>query len=278
MNYRHIYHAGNFADLLKHALLTRILRAMTTPRGALTIIDTHAGAGVYDLLGDAALRTGEADAGVGRLLRACRPPIVFNDLLAAVRRVNEANEARFYPGSPVIIAAAMRTQDRYIACEMRADDHAALKAALPREMGAEILRVDGWTAAADRAPPSPGRLLILIDPPFERPDDADQAVGLSARVLRRNAAAVIAVWVPIKDLTGFDALLTAYRDGTVPAPMMVAEVRLRPLSDPMKMNGCALIVINPPAGLDEDALAAAEWIAAHIGEPGGMGRVERIAM
>jgi 23S rRNA (adenine2030-N6)-methyltransferase len=277
MNYRHAFHAGNFADLLKHAILTRLLRALTAARGPLTIIDTHAGAGLYDLRGDAARRTGEGEAGVGRLMDAADAPRVFDDLKAAVRLANRGTDVRYYPGSPALVESALRPQDRFLACELRADDHAALKAALPRQAGAVVLKANGWTAALDHAPAAPMRLLMLIDPPFERPDDAEQAKDLSARVLRRNAGAVIAIWAPIKDLTTYDALVMDCREVTAPAPMIVAEVRLRPLVDPMRMNGCAMIMINPTPGLDEDAASAAGWISRALGEPGALAKVKRIA-
>jgi len=172
----------------------------------------------------------------------------------------------------------LRPRDRYIGCEFRADDFTALRASMSREGVAVILKGDGWAIAADRAPKSPASLLLLMDPPFERGDDAEQAIRLSRMVLKRNPPAVIAVWVPIKDLTGFDALVTAFADATAPAPMMVAEVRLRPLNDPMKMNGCAMIVANPPPGLDERSELAAAWIARTLGETGGSGSVERLAL
>ena len=276
MNYRHIYHAGNFADLLKHAVLTDVLRALTGSRPPLTVIDTHAGAGLYDLDGGEARRTGEGVAGIGRLMGARDAPAVFDDLKAIVMRANETGAARFYPGSPLIIMAGLRAHDRYIGCELRADDFAALKSSTPHKAGAVILKADGWATAAERAPKPPSSLLLLIDPPFERGDDADQAVRLSRTVLKRNPGAVIATWTPIKDLTGFDAIVMALADASAPAPTMVAQVRLRPLSDPMQMNGCAMIVANPPLGLDGRIAQAADWIALRLGESGGFGRVERI--
>jgi len=277
MNYRHVYHAGNFADLLKHAVLTELLRAMTGSRPPLTVIDTHAGAGLYDLEGDEARRTGEGVAGVGRLMAAHDAPAVFGDLKAVVARVNRHRAVRFYPGSPLVVHGRLRPHDRYVGCELRADDYAALRASMSREARTVILQGDGWAIAAERAPKPPASLLLLIDPPFERGDDADEAIRLSRTVLKRNPEAVIAVWVPIKDLTGLDAFVMAFADAAAPASVMIAEVRLRPLSDPMKMNGCAMVVANSPAGLDEPSARAAAWIAHALGETGSLGRVERVA-
>ena len=277
MNYRHAYHAGNFADLLKHAVLMELLQALTGTRPPLTVIDTHAGAGLYDFDGGEARRTGEGMAGVGRLMGVRDAPAVFDSLKAVVSRTNRSGVLRFYPGSPLLTESRLRPRDRYIGCEFRADEFAALQTSLSWGAGAVLLKGDGWALAAERAPKSPSALLLLIDPPFERGDDADKAAELTRLVLKRNPGAVIAVWTPIKDLTGFDAVVLALADAAAPAPTMVAEVRLRPLSDPMRMNGCAMIVANPPHGLDERSEQAAVWIAQTLGERGGSGRVERIS-
>lgn len=270
MNYRHAFHAGNFADLGKHAILTVLMRLLTARAGALTVIDTHAGAGVYDLDGAEAKRTGEAAVDV--LMDASDAPSVFDDLKAAVRRVNTKEQRRYYPGSPVLIADALRARDVFLACELRPDDHNALKGALPRQAGAEVLAADGWAVATDRAPAAPAGCLVFIDPPFERPDDHAQALALAAEILRRNSGAVIVIWLPIKDFASFDDFLTRAEDVAHRRSILVAETRLRPLNDPMMMNGCALVVINPPPGLEEPARAAVSWVARTLGDEGGEGR------
>ena len=283
MNYRHAFHAGNFADLAKHAVLTGLLRALTARPAPLTVIDTHAGAGLYDLAAEASRRTGEGEAGVARLMADAAAPAAFNDLEAAVRRVNPQGEgaaggkARWYPGSPLLIAAALRPRDQLIACELRPDDAAALKRALPRELGALVHRGDGWDHAAKAAPAAPAALLVLIDPPFEAGDDYAQAVRLTKRLLQVNRGAVVAIWTPLKDLATFDAFLGELEDASRGAPILVAEVRLRPLTDPMRLNGCAMLVVNPPPTLDDHARAAVEWIARTLGEPGALGRVTLVA-
>ncbi len=272
MNYRHIFHAGNFADLLKHAVLIDLLNAMT--RGsALTVIDTHAGAGLYDLSAEAARKTGEGEAGVVRLM-AEAAPVVFDGLKAAVTRLNTGEVVRRYPGSPALIAAALRPGDRYIACELRPDDYAALRAMLPHQRDAQALREDGWAVAARLAPRAPAALLALIDPPFEAGDDYRRAAEAVKSILALNSGAVIAIWTPLKDLAGFDAFLGDLEDAASGHSILVAQTRLRPLTDPMKLNGCAMIVVNPTAGLASGVGEAAAWIAANLGDPGGEGRVE----
>jgi 23S rRNA (adenine2030-N6)-methyltransferase len=277
MNYRHAFHAGNFADLVKHAILTRLLRDMTANATPLTVIDTHAGAGLYDLQADASRRTGEAGAGIARLIAAQDAPAAFADLLAAMGGVNSPGEERYYPGSPAIVVSLLRPRDRFIACELRPDDHAALKQVLPRELGALAYLGDGWAHAARVAPGAPANLLVLVDPPFERGDDYAQALTLIGEVRRVNHGAVIAVWVPIKDLATFDAFLGEVEDAAPGAAVLAAEVRLRALTDPMRLNGCAMLIVNPTFHLETFAGPVVDWLAATLGEAGAVGRVTRLA-
>lgn len=272
MNYRHAFHAGNFADVMKHAIVLRLVEALTCDAGALTVVDTHAGAGVYDLRGGAATRTGEAAGGVARLM-AAQTPAVFDTLKAAVRRANRGDEVRFYPGSPLLIADALRPRDRLIACELRPDDYAALKAALPRQADAEVLREDGWLVARQRARGA-ARLLVVVDPPYEKPDDASQAARLVADILPASPQAVFAIWAPIKDLAGLDALAGAVHDAAGRAPMILAESRVRSLRNPMTMNGSAMMIVNPPADARVFCDAVARWTASKLGDADGLGRAE----
>ena len=271
MNYRHAFHAGNFADIAKHAILLDLLVGLEGGAGPLTVIDTHGGAGVYDLSGPEASRTQEAQGGIARLMAAADPPGEFSALKAAVRRLNPGRETRLYPGSPLLIAERLRHGDRLIACEARSDDHGALRLALRAWPLAEAVKTDGWTLAARRAPRSPAPLLVLIDPPYEASDDAAQAAELTRRVLAVNRRAVIAIWAPIKDLTSFDAMAGALEDAAFGCPTLIAETRLRPLADPMRLNGCAMVIVNPPVGLETRAQRIVEWIGLTLGE-GGEGR------
>ncbi len=275
MNYRHAFHAGNFADILKHVIVLDLMRRLTATAGPLTVVDTHAGAGGYDLAGDLARKTGEGQAGIVRLMAEAAAPAVFDPLKAAVRAMNagQGAAARYYPGSPLLIAPALRPGDRYLACEIRPDDATALQAALKGVAGAQVRQADGWAVAAAeaRAAGRSRRLLVLIDPPFERGDDYRSLVDTSAVVLAAAPGACIAIWVPIKDLATFDALLGDLEDVTDGASLLVSEVRLRPLTDPMKMNGCAMLVLGGPPGALATARITADWIATSLGEAGARG-------
>jgi 23S rRNA (adenine2030-N6)-methyltransferase len=272
MNYRHAFHAGNFADLVKHAAVLLALREMTAASEPLTVIDTHGGAGAYDLGGDMAKRSGEAEAGIGRLLAEPDPPEGLALLKAAVERFN-GGELRFYPGSPTLIAKALRKGDRLVTCELHPEDHASLARTLAPFANAGALKADGYATALEQSPPR-GPLLVLIDPPFERPDDYEQAGRALGAIVRRNRSACVMVWLPLKDLETFDAFL---RDlGPEAKGALVAEVRLRPLIDPMKMNGCALVITNSPPKLAAWLEDVSRWVVEAVGEKGGSARVWRL--
>lgn len=270
VNYRHAFHAGNFADLVKHATLTRLLEALLAIPAPLTIVDTHAGAGGYDLDGELSRRTGEAAQGIFRLMAADDAPAVFDALKAAVRQGNPGGEVRFYPGSPSLIASVLRAGDRYTACELRDDDFELLRQTLSGHSGAMALQADGF-ATARRAAGRDGRLFALIDPPFERADDYERIAETLNMVLGLAPQACVAVWLPLKDLETFDAFLRQVEPAA--RSLLIAEARLKPLVDPMKMNGCAMVIANAPVGMESDLEAICGWVAGNLGEAGGRASV-----
>lgn len=265
MNYRHAFHAGNFADLVKHAALLQLL-ARLKAGGSLSVIDTHAGRGLYDLAGVEAKKSGEAEGGIARLMASSDAPTAFDDLTAIVRSLNKGGAVRRYPGSPWLIAEALRPGDSYLACELRPDEHAALRELMKGRPGVRTACADGYDAAVAEAPAT-GQTLVLIDPPFERADDYSRIVETLVGVRRRNHAAMALVWLPLKDLETFDGFLRDLEDD-VQAPTLVAETRMRPLSDPLKMNGCALVLLGAPVGMDEVLEAVCGWTARTLGERG----------
>lgn len=269
MNYRHSFHAGNFADLVKHALVLWLLQARQAA-GPVTVLDTHAGAGLYDLTGDAT-RSREAEAGVARLMTADDRPPLIEALAAEVAALNPGGGARFYPGSPVLIARALRAGDRYSGFELREEVAGLLVESLAGFDAATGEVGDGYdlAVAAARAARAP---LVLIDPPYERPDDYHRAADAASAIVRADPAAVVAIWTPLKDMETFDGFLRRLAAGAK-APILAAEARLRPLTNPMTMNGCAMVVINPPAGSEAAAREICGWVAGTLGGAGARAEV-----
>jgi 23S rRNA (adenine2030-N6)-methyltransferase len=276
MNYQHAYHAGNFADLFKHVLLLALLDEVRRSPRPFTAIDTHAGAGVYDLESEAARRTGEGDAAL-RLMSARDAPGSLQPLRKAIGRLNRGRPIRLYPGSPWLIGEALRGVDRAVGCELNPAASDELRRALAPSHRLEIAVGDGWALANRRAPAAPVPLLVLIDPPFEADDDGLRAADALERILSRNVSAVVAVWAPIKDLASFDALAADLEDAARGRPVMVAELRMRALDDPTRLNGCAMVVANPPQGLVDTAREAGGWIVSNLGEAGGAIEVRHLS-
>ena len=197
MNYRHSFHAGNFADLVKHALVLWLLKTRQAA-GPVTVLDTHAGAGLYDLTGDS-VRSREAEAGVARLMATeARPPLI-QALATEVTALNPDGGVRHYPGSPVLIARALRTADHYVGFELREAVAGLLRDSLKAFSGARGEIGDGYDLVRAEAKQARASL-VLIDPPFERPDDYLRAADTAAAIVRADPEAVVAIWSPLKDM------------------------------------------------------------------------------
>jgi len=273
VNYRHAFHAGNCADVFKHAVLCRILHYLRGKPAAFRVIDTHAGAGLYDLAGPEAARSGEWHDGIEKLLAASMPAAVA-DLLKPYRDVvgalNERGRLTVYPGSPAIVRAWLRPQDRLTACELEPQAAAALTRNLRGDTRIKTLGVDGWTALTAYVPPHERRGLVLVDPPFEQDSDFRRLAEGLAAAHRKWATGMYMLWYPIKDRGGPDALAKRLRRLAIPKTLR-AELSVRPLSDPRRLNGSGLILVNPPWTLPgelERLLPALAEILANAGHGG----------
>ncbi|HYC75682.1 23S rRNA (adenine(2030)-N(6))-methyltransferase RlmJ [Brevundimonas sp.] len=269
MNYRHSFHAGNFADLVKHALVLWLLERRQAD-GPVTVIDTHAGAGVYDLTGDAS-RSREAEAGIARLMAAADRPPLIEALAAQVARLNPHGGANLYPGSPLLVAGRLRPSDHYLGFELNPPVLDLLRQALEPFPQASARGGDGYDQARAEAARAPGAF-VLIDPPFERPDDYLRAADTGAAIVRADPRATVAIWTPLKDMETFDGFLRRLDQSRVKRAL-VAEARLRPMTNPMKMNGCAVVVLNPPAGAEAAASEICDWVADRLGGTGARSEV-----
>jgi len=269
MNYRHGYHAGNFADVLKHVALVELLRLLTAKDKKLFVLDTHAGVGGYDLTGGLAARTREAEAGIARLMalpRAGMPAAVARYLAAVAAydrkfgpKVGGGEGLRHYPGSPRLVRAGLRPGDRFVACELHPQDALSLKREFAGDRAVDVRQADGWHALKALLPPVERRGLVLIDPPFEAADEFETLARALRQALRRFATGCYAIWYPIKDDEAVEAFIASLAD----LKTLVLELRLK-AAPAGKLAACGLAVINPPWTFQETMAEALPWLAAAL--------------
>jgi 23S rRNA (adenine2030-N6)-methyltransferase len=254
VNYRHAFHAGNFADVMKHVLLVRMLVYLQRKETPLRVIDTHAGIGLYDLRAEEAERTGEWTDGIGRL--AAPFPVEVEALLAPYRQViasvrNRHGESA-YPGSPGILRELLRRQDRGVFVELHPADLAALAARFNEVANLKTLHLDGWTALQALIPPKEKRGLVLIDPSYEKEAELERLGREMLNALKKWPTGVYAGWYPIKDAGPSDALARALHAGS-PRPGLRLELFVDDPREPERLNGSGLLVLNPPYPLRAEA-------------------------
>jgi 23S rRNA (adenine2030-N6)-methyltransferase len=254
MNYRHAFHAGNFADVFKHAIFCRVLTHLAEKPAAYRVVDTHAGAGLYDLEGPEAERTGEWREGIGRLREAVLEPAA-RDLLApyldAVSAFNPNGALATYPGSPALALHLMRPQDRLIANEAEPGAATALARALRRDDRARALTLDGWTALNANIPPKERRGVVLVDPPFEQPDERERLVEALASAHRKWPTGIYLLWYPVKaasEASSFSRKISALG---IPKTLRV-ELIVPNATDSEGLRGTGIIAANPPWRLHDE--------------------------
>ena len=260
MNYRHAFHAGNFADVFKHTLLTRALVYLIKKPAALRFIDTHAGAGRYDLDDEAGRRSPEWRDGIARLLKA-KPPAPVAELLAPYLAAvgpfdTESGRPLSYPGSPALAQSLLRADDRIALCEAHPRDHARLMEALGRDRRLRISSADGYQSLNAYLPPAERRGLVLIDPPYEAPDEAAKVTAALAKGLAKWPRGTFMLWRPIKSGLDDARFLNAVRGLGAPdvlgLELDVGAVDPGPHS-PVPLRRTGLLFVNPPYGLAEEA-------------------------
>jgi 23S rRNA (adenine2030-N6)-methyltransferase len=276
MNYQHAFHAGNFADVHKHVVLTRILDYLRQKSAAFRVIDIHAGAGRYDLYGPQATRSGEWRDGIGRLFArprsAARKTDSAQTLLATyldiVASLNPGGTLRAYPGSPLIVQALLRRQDRLIACELDPKAAAALKSALGGDARAKALAIDGWIALFANIPPKERRGLTLIDPPYEESGDFARLSDALAQAHRKWSSGLYVLWYPIKAREAPDALARRLRRLDVPK-ILRCELSVAPPRADAALTGSGLIIVNPPFPLERELQVLLPVLAGSLAATGG---------
>ncbi|PST21078.1 23S rRNA (adenine(2030)-N(6))-methyltransferase RlmJ [Rhizobium sp. JAB6] len=254
MNYRHIYHAGNFADVLKHAALARLVRYMQNKDKAFRVLDTHAGIGLYDLSSEEAQKTGEWRDGIGRVLQAELVPQVaalLEPYLAAIRELNPEGGVRLYPGSPKLARMLFRPQDRLSAMELHPDDFQRLHRLFEGDHHARITELDGWLALGAHLPPKEKRGIVLVDPPFEQEGEYERLIEGLAKAWRRFPGGTYCLWYPIKKDAPIKEFHDALRALEVPK-MLCAELSVKSDRGFTGLTGSGLIIVNPPFTLKDE--------------------------
>lgn len=273
MNYSHAFHAGNFADVMKHIIVTRLVEYLKKKDGAFRVIDTHAGIGRYDLTGEIASRSPEFADGIGRLLTAELPqkakPLV-QPYLDVIKALNPDNLLKYYPGSPLLVRQLFRPQDRLSALELHPEYAKRLSALFEGDVQVRVIHLDGWLALNAHVPPKEKRGLVLVDPPFEEKGEFDRIVDGLLKAHRKFIGGVYALWYPLKDTRAVHDFTSALRDCGIPK-ILRAEVSVRPASNPPKLHGTGMIIVNPPFTLEAELRILLPALALLLGDP-GLGR------
>ncbi|OGT45036.1 MAG: hypothetical protein A3E83_06000 [Gammaproteobacteria bacterium RIFCSPHIGHO2_12_FULL_41_20] len=265
MNYRHVYHAGNFADVLKHVTLTGLILALLRKDTPFCYLDTHAGTGYYDLLSETAQKNQEHAQGILKLLQQDHAPVLIKRYLGCIRQVNNRlSQSRFasfryYPGSPYIVRNFLRTKDRMILCELQPQDYQILKAAFNTDQQVAIHHADGFLGLKAFLPPREHRGLVLIDPPYENPNEWMRIASALPLALKRWETGIYAIWYPIKERRPIEQLHQHLRK-TIKKPILLIELIIYPETIPNYLYGCGMLCINPPWQFQKEINAMLPWL------------------
>jgi len=266
MNYRHIYHAGNFGDVFKHSILTLLIHHLLQKDMPFCYLDTHAGIGIYNLLSIAAQKTKEYELGIVKVLKHKDYPKELNSYLSIIKKLNgEEKILSYYPGSPYIVRSLLRPSDRMILLELHHEDIILLKKEFFNDKQVAVHHYDGYQGLKAFLPPKGRRGLVLIDPPFEQPDEFDQIIINLKIALTRWKTGTFAVWYPIKnaeDVAKFKRDLQALNINN----LLLKELNINHLAYSSErkntFSGCGMVIINPPWKFDEILTPIIAWLEA----------------
>lgn len=268
MNYRHIYHAGNFADVLKHAVLARLVAYLKNKDKAFRVIDTHAGIGVYDLSSEEAEKTGEWRDGIGRIIDETPPAEVATLLepyFEAVRAVNPEGRIRRYPGSPKIVRHLLRKQDRLSLMELHPDDHRMLANVFAGDIQTRVIHLDGWLALNAHVPPKERRGLVLVDPPFEKEGEYERMAEGFAKAYRKFSNGIYCLWYPLKKGAPVGRFHDMLREFEIPK-ILCAELTVKSDRHETGLTGSGLIIVNPPYTLADELKVLLPWLKGKLAQ------------
>jgi len=269
MNYRHAFHAGNFADVHKHTVLVALLDRLTRKPKPLFFLDTHAGRGRYDLQSNDARRSNEAEQGIDRLrLRVPVNTDIARYLTLGGLTAGEANPATAsYPGSPLLALAALRDGDRAVFVEQQTEEARVLRNETRHHRNVSIVCGDGYAALTTWLPPKENRGLVLIDPPFESPKEFDALAGALNTFASRWSNGVCAVWYPLKSSRESARFLSTLQHSGI-RRILTLELSVRPADSPLGLNGSGMLIVNPPWQLDQEMRLAMDEMHATLAAEG----------
>jgi 23S rRNA (adenine2030-N6)-methyltransferase len=278
MNYRHAFHAGGFADVIKHIVLVRILTHLHDKQAPFRVIDSHAGAGVYDLTAEEARRGGEWLTGIARIMQARFSETVLpliKPYLDIIRAFNPRRDLLAYPGSPLIARALLRPQDRMVACEVEPKARKRLIDALRRDTQARVVDLDGWVALPAFVPPKERRGLVLIDPSFEQKDEFERLATGFAQAFAKWPTGSYLLWYPVKSRRATDSLARhvagLVANAGAPGKCLRLEFSVAPQQAGAALTSAGLLVVNPPWRLAAELKAILPELEKPLGQ-GGAGR------
>lgn len=276
MNYRHVYHAGNFADVIKHIILTRIIEYMKRKDQAFRVIDTHAGIGLYDLSSVEAQKTGEWIGGIGRLMAAVKAGKVTEEIQTLLAPYMDAVNAQnpkhdrleYYPGSPVITRHLLRKQDRLTALELHPVDARKLASVFEGDYQVRVTHLDGWLALGAYLPPKEKRGLVLIDPPFEIAGEFQRLIEGLEKAQKRFSGGTYALWYPIKDSKAVKNFHQAAFDTGI-EKILDVQLSVRADTEEARFNGTGMMIVNPPYTLENELKILLPWLCDLLKEDQG---------
>jgi len=268
LSYLHGYHAGNHADVLKHTVLTALFARLVTKETPLRYIDTHAGAGGYDLRSAAARKNREYENGVAKLRAANDAPAAVARWLALVERYNDGEVLEHYPGSPWLARESLRPMDKLFLYELHPAEHRALVSTCEHDRRVKVLREDGLTGCIGLVPPPDRRALLLIDPSYELADEHRQVIDAVAKVHKRFATGVIAIWYPVIERHWVERYERALRAAGI-REIATYELCVAREGHHRGLTGSGVFIVNPPWQLDDELQAALPWLAERLDVDGG---------
>lgn len=277
MNYRHAFHAGNFADVMKHITLTRLIEYLKLKPAAFRMIDTHAGIGRYSLTGDEARRSPEWMDGIGKLLKAelaAKPKALMQPYLDVVAGENPNNTLARYPGSPLLARKLFRPQDRLSALELHPKDVETLAAVFAGDIQARVTALDGWLALNAYVPPKEKRGLVLVDPPFEDDGEWQRLVEGLAKAHHKWATGIYALWYPLKEPREVNGFVADLKATGIKRTLRLELLVERAVAG--KLYGSGMIVVNPPFVLEDEMKTILPALVKALGRDGASHRIEWI--